>query len=90
MTVVHRFSKRGWFVLLTATDARSVAVMFNGKPRAGNSQEIPISQETGEKSLNLGNSRVTGISRGSGNSRAAGSSRILEAITFSSGIQITI
>ena len=28
MTVVDRFSKRGWFVLLTATDARSVAVAF--------------------------------------------------------------
>ena len=28
MTVVDRFSKRGWFVPLTATDARSVAVAF--------------------------------------------------------------
>ena len=28
MIVVNRFSKRGWFVLLTATDARSVAVAF--------------------------------------------------------------
>ena len=28
MTVVDRFSKRGCFVLLTATDARSVAVAF--------------------------------------------------------------
>ena len=28
MTVVDRFSKRAWFVLLTATDARSVAVAF--------------------------------------------------------------
>ena len=28
MTVVNRFSKCGWFVLLTATDARSVAVAF--------------------------------------------------------------
>ena len=28
MTVVDRFRKRGWFVLLTATDARSVAVAF--------------------------------------------------------------
>ena len=28
MTVVDRFSKHGWFVLLTATDARSVA-FFN-------------------------------------------------------------
>ena len=28
MTVVDGFSKRGWFVLLTATDARSVAVAF--------------------------------------------------------------
>ena len=28
MTVVDRFSKRGWFVLSTATDARSVAVAF--------------------------------------------------------------
>ena len=67
-----------------------VPVMFNGKPRAGNSREIPVSRETGGKSLSLGNSRVTGISRGSGNSRATGNSRILEAITFSSGIQITI
>ena len=31
MTVVDRFSKRGWFVLLTATDARSVAVAFFNK-----------------------------------------------------------
>ena len=28
MTVVDRFSNRKWFVLLTATDARSVAVAF--------------------------------------------------------------
>ena len=28
MTVVDRFSKRAWFVLLTATDARCVAVAF--------------------------------------------------------------
>ena len=28
MTVVDRFSERSWFVLLTATDARSVAVAF--------------------------------------------------------------
>ena len=28
MTVVDRLSKRGWFVLLTSTDARSVAVAF--------------------------------------------------------------
>ena len=28
MIVVDRLSKRGWFVLLTATDARSVAVAF--------------------------------------------------------------
>ena len=28
ITVVGRFSKRMWFVLLTATDARSVAVAF--------------------------------------------------------------
>ena len=28
ITVVDRFSKRGWFVLLTATDARSVTVAF--------------------------------------------------------------
>ena len=28
MTVADRFSKRGWFVLLTATDARSVTVAF--------------------------------------------------------------
>ena len=28
MTVVDRFSKHGWFALLTATDARSVAVAF--------------------------------------------------------------
>ena len=40
MTIVDRFSKNGWFVLLTATDARSVAVGFNrivtewGLPRA--------------------------------------------------------
>ena len=65
-------------------------VMFNGKPRAGNSREIPVARETGGKSLSLGNSRVTGISRGLGNSRATGNSRILEAITFSPGIQITI
>ena len=64
--------------------------MFNGKPRAGNSREIPVSRETGGKSLSLGNSRVTGISRGSGNSRATRSSGILEATTFSSGIQIEI
>ena len=31
MTVVDRFSKCGWFVLLTATDARSVAVAFFSK-----------------------------------------------------------
>ena len=67
-----------------------VTVMFKGKPRAGNSREIPVSRETGEKSLSLGKSRVTGISRGSGNSRVTGNSRILEAITFLSGIQITI
>ena len=28
MSVVDRFSKCGWLVLLTATDARSVAVAF--------------------------------------------------------------
>ena len=28
MTVVDRFSKHGWFVLLTATDARYVAAAF--------------------------------------------------------------
>ena len=28
MTVVDRFSKHGWFVLLAATDARYVAVAF--------------------------------------------------------------
>ena len=28
MIVVDRFSKHDWFVLLTATDARSVAVAF--------------------------------------------------------------
>ena len=28
MTVVDRFSKCGWFVLLAAMDARSVAVAF--------------------------------------------------------------
>ena len=28
MTVVDRLSKHGWFVLLTATDARSVSVAF--------------------------------------------------------------
>ena len=28
MIVVDRFSKCGWFVLLTVTDARSVAVAF--------------------------------------------------------------
>ena len=28
MTVVDRFSKHGWFVLLTATDSRSVDVAF--------------------------------------------------------------
>ena len=31
MTVVDRFSKCAWFVLLTATDARSVAVAFFSK-----------------------------------------------------------
>ena len=31
MTVVDKFSKHGWFVLLTATDARSVAVAFFNK-----------------------------------------------------------
>ena len=36
-------------------------VMFNGKPRAGNFWEMPVSRETGGKSLSLGNSRVTGI-----------------------------
>ena len=46
------------------------AAMFNGKPWAVNSWEIPVSWETGGKSLSLGTSRVTGISRGSGNSRA--------------------
>ena len=66
------------------------AVMFNGKPRAVNSREIPVSRETDGKSLSLPNSLVMGISRSSGNSRATGNSRILEAITFSHGIQITI
>ena len=28
MTVIDIFSKRGWFVLLTATDVRSVAIAF--------------------------------------------------------------
>ena len=28
MIIVDRFSKSGWFVLLTATDARSVAIAF--------------------------------------------------------------
>ena len=28
MTIVDRFSKRGWLVLLTAADARSVDVAF--------------------------------------------------------------
>ena len=55
-----------------------MAGMFNGKPWAENFREIPISRETGGKSLRLGNSRATG------------SSHILEAITFASGIQITI
>ena len=41
----------------------SVAAMFNGKPRAGNSREFPVSRETGGKFSGLGNSRVTGISR---------------------------
>ena len=31
MTVVDRFSKRGWSVLLTVTDARSVTVAFFNK-----------------------------------------------------------
>ena len=31
MTVVDRFSKRGWFVLVTATYARSVAVAFSNR-----------------------------------------------------------
>ena len=31
ITVVDRFSKRGWFVFLTATDVRSVAVAFFNK-----------------------------------------------------------
>ena len=37
--------------------------MFNGKPWAGNSREFPVSQETGGKFLDLGNSRATGNSR---------------------------
>ena len=51
--------------------------MFNGKPRAGNSREFPVSRETGGKFSGLGNSRVTGISRfpGNGNSRGTGNSR---------------
>ena len=49
--------------------------MFNGKPRAGNSREFPVSRETGGKFLDLGNSRVSGISRGSGISRISGNSR---------------
>ena len=28
MTVVDRFSKRGWFILVTTTDAKSVAKAF--------------------------------------------------------------
>ena len=28
MTVIDRFSKHGWFILLTATDTRYVAVVF--------------------------------------------------------------
>ena len=31
MTVIDRFSKRAWFVLLTIIDARSVAVVFFSK-----------------------------------------------------------
>ena len=31
MTIVDRFSKKGWFVLLTATDAKSVAKAFYTK-----------------------------------------------------------
>ena len=31
---------------------------FNGKPRAGNSREIPVSRETGGEILSLGNSRI--------------------------------
>ena len=63
ITVLDRLSKCAWLVFLTATDSRSVAAMFNGKPRAGNSREFPVSRETGGKFLDLGNSRVSGISR---------------------------
>ena len=65
-----------------------VAGMFNGKPRAGNFREIPVSWEMGGKSLSLGKSRATGISCSSGVSRAMGRSRILKAITISSNVQI--
>ena len=46
--------------------------MFNGKPRAGNSREFPVSRETGGKFSGLGNSRGTGNSRAAGNSRTTG------------------
>ena len=63
---------------------------FNGKLRVGNSREIPVSRETGGKSLSLRNSQVTGISRGLGNSCAMRNSHVLEVITFSPGNQIII
>ena len=62
--------------------------MFNGKPQAGSSWEIPVSQEMGGKSLSLGNSQVKGISCGLGNSRVMGNSLILKAIAFLSNVQI--
>ena len=46
-----------------AIRARAVgaqAAMFNGKPRAGNSREIPVSRETGGKFSDLGNSPYLG------------------------------
>ena len=76
--------RQGWSTIECCTG------MFKGKPRAGNSQEIPISWEVGGKSLSIGNSRVTGIFCGLGNSHDMGNSRILEVITFSYGIQIAI
>ena len=72
---------------LVACQGGFMAGMFYGKPWVGNYQEIPISRETGGKSLSLRNSRVMGISRGLGNSCAKANSSILKAITLSFDVQ---
>ena len=56
----------------------------------GNYLELLVSHEMGGKSLSLRISLVTEIPRGLGNFCATGNSHILEAITLSSSVQISI